>query len=85
MAGFHDVGDDHEQFARVMVLDLAAHAPLNLGSKVVRVQSIDAAIHKAKAVGGTDYGVSREVRDRAAMNSHEREITTETFPRVGER
>jgi hypothetical protein len=52
--------------------------------EVVYVQRVNAAVHEAVTVGGTDHGISRDIQDRVAVDGHEWYVAAEAFPSIGE-
>ena len=74
-----------EQLTMMALHDEPLEPLLHVPPEVPAVQQVDAAIHKAEAVGGADDGVARDVEDRAPMYAHAFEVTAIAVPRIGKR
>ncbi len=61
------------QPASILIPNRLLQTPLN-PPKIMAVQQIEAAVHKAKAVGGTDGVVAFQVEQRAVMHLNEVEF-----------
>jgi len=85
IASLNDIGGTNQQLAPVMIEDLASDAELDASTEVVHMQSVNAAVHKAEAVGRADDRIATGVQYRTAVDRDAREVATKALPRVCER
>jgi len=83
--GLDNVRVAYYKLAVVVVEYLPPEARLNVGAEVIKVESINTAVHEAVAISGTYYSIAFYIEDRSTVDGYKIKVATESSPRIKQR
>ena len=83
--GLDNVRVAYYKLAMMVVEYLPPEARLNVGAEVIKVESINAAVHEAVAISGTYDSIAFYIEDRSTVDGYEIKVATESSPCVNQR